>query len=287
MKKNKTTIILMLFFFIGLAILIYPTVSNYTNKKLQSKAIVDYEEILKDIKKEDYDKYFKEAVDYNKRLSELRYPFVDHDQVDGYNDILNVDGNGMIGYLLIPKINVELSIFHGTSLHTLNSSVGHLEGSSLPTGEIGTHVVLSAHTGLPSAKLFTNIDKLEKGDIFTIKIYDRSFSYEVDQIKIVKPNELDDLKVEKDKDFVTLTTCTPYGLNTHRLLVRGYRTLNVKESTFINTEAFKVDKVIVCSVVTLPLLLIWIVMIIFEPTNKYVDYESIFVYPNKKKGRLK
>ena len=287
MKKNKTTIILILFFFIGLAILIYPTLSNYTNKKLQSKAIVDYEEILKDIKKEDYDKYFKEAIDYNKRLSELKYPFVDHDQIEGYNDVLNVDGNGMIGYLLIPKINVELSIFHGTSQHTLNSSVGHLEGSSLPTGEIGTHVVLSAHTGLPSAKLFTNIDKLEKGDIFTIKIYDRSFSYEVDQIKIVKPNELEDLKVEKDKEFVTLTTCTPYGLNTHRLLVRGHRTLNVKESTFINTEAFKVDKVIVCSVVTLPLLLIWIVMIIFEPTNKYVDYESIFVYPNKKKGRLK
>lgn len=288
MKKNKTTFILILFFFIGLAILFYPTLSDYTNKKLQSRAITSYEDLLKDIEEVDYEKYFNEGIHYNEQLKGLDYPLVDYKKVKGYEKIFNVDGDGMMGYITIPKIGVELPIYHGTSSHVLNTAVGHLEGSSFPTGTIGTHAVFSAHTGLPSAKLFTSLDKLEIGDNFTIKVYDKSLSYEVDQILIVKPNETDALKIEQDKDYVTLMTCTPYGLNTHRLLVRGHRVKNVRPVTYISTEAFKVDKLLVCIGITLPLLVLWMIAVAFTPANKHIDYESIFVYPNaKRKEKIK
>ena len=182
MKKNKTTLIMVLFFFIGLAILLYPSISNFYNQKVQSKAIIDYESILNNIKKEDYTDYFNKADKYNKKLLSMKRPLLTYKNIKNYNKILNLNDHGMMGYLTIDKIKVELPIYHGTSADVLNKAVGHLEGTSLPVGGKGTHSVLSAHRGLPSFKLFTDLDKLEIGDTFVINILDRTITYQVDKI---------------------------------------------------------------------------------------------------------
>lgn len=281
MKKNKTTIILVLFFFIGLAILIYPSFSNYYNERIQTSNIDNYEERISVIKKDNYTKDFNEAIKYNKALMKLKDPFVNYNKIKGYDDILNVK-NGMIGYLTIEKINVELPIYHGTSSNVLSNSVGHLKGSSFPAGTTGTHVVLSAHRGLPSAKLFTHLDRLEIGDTFTIKVYDKIFTYQVDKITTVKPKNTTPLEISKDKEYVTLMTCTPYGINTHRLLVRAHRIDDSLKKAYITTKAFKISKSIVWVFISLPILFLWLVVLMLKPVNKNIDYKSIFVYPKEK-----
>ena len=281
MKKNKTTIILVLFFFIGLAILIYPSFSNYYNERIQTSNIDNYEEQISVIKKDNYTKDFNEAIKYNKALMKLKDPFVNYNKIKGYDDILNVK-NGMIGYLTIEKINVELPIYHGTSSNVLSNSVGHLKGSSFPTGTTGTHVVLSAHRGLPSAKLFTHLDRLEENDTFTITVYDKVFTYQVDKIVTVKPKNIEPLKISKNKEYVTLMTCTPYGINTHRLLVRAHRIDDSLKKAYITTKAFKISKSIVWVFISLPILFLWLVALILKPVNKNIDYKSIFVYPKEK-----
>ena len=281
MKKNKTTFILVLFFFIGLAILIYPSFSNYYNERIQTANIDNYEEIISVIKKDNYTKDFNEAIKYNKALMKLKDPFVNYSKIKGYDNILNVK-NGMIGYLTIDKINVELPIYHGTSSNVLVNSVGHLKGSSFPTGTIGTHVVLSAHRGLPSAKLFTHLDRLEIGDTFTIKVYDKIFTYQVDKITTVKPKNTTPLEISKDKEYVTLMTCTPYGINTHRLLVRAHRIDDSLKKAYITTKAFKISKSIVWVFISLPILFLWLLALMLKPVNKNIDYKSIFVYPKEK-----
>ena len=183
-----------------------------------------------------------------------------------YYDTLDVNGNGMMGYITIEKIKVQLPIYHGTSDQVLNNAVGHVEGSSLPVGGESTHTVLSAHRGLPSAKLFTNLDKLEIGDTFVIKILDRTITYKIDQILVVVPQKIDDLYVEKGKDMCTLITCTPYGINTHRLLVRGVRTVNAEEEKVVNviTEAYQIDPLIVTPAVAAPMLGILLVVLLVK-----------------------
>ena len=174
----------------------------------------------------------------------------------------------MMGYISIDKIKVELPIYHGTSEQVLSVAVGHLEGSSFPVGGLGTHSVLSAHRGLPSSKLFTDLNKLEIGDTFTVTILDRLITYEVDQIEIVEPTDIKKLEIDPEKDYITLMTCTPYGINTHRLLVRGTRIENTKEKTFITTEAFQVSNLIVTPLVALPIIFILLLSIIFKPIEK-------------------
>ena len=282
MKKNKTTIIMVLFFFIGLGVLLYPSISDFYNQKVQSKAIVDYESILNNISKEDYTSYFEKANNYNKKLLAMKRPLLTYKNIKDYNQILNLNGNGMIGYLSIDKIKVELPIYHGTSNEVLSKAVGHLEGTSLPVGGSGTHSVLSAHRGLPSFKLFTDLDKLEIGDTFVINVLDQTLTYQIDKITIVKPNQVNDLKIEKDKDYVTLLTCTPYGINTHRLLVRGVRIENINnKKLFVTTEGFKISKLVVMPLVAIPLILILLLIILFKPIEKRIDFKE-FVYPNKK-----
>lgn len=282
MKKNKTTIIMVLFFFIGLGVLLYPSISDFYNQKVQSKAIVDYESILNNISKEDYTSYFEKANNYNKKLLAMKRPLLTYKNIKDYNQILNLNGNGMIGYLTIDKIKVELPIYHGTSNEVLSKAVGHLEGTSLPVGGSGTHSVLSAHRGLPSFKLFTDLDKLEIGDTFVINVLDQTLTYQIDKITIVKPNQVNDLKIEKDKDYVTLLTCTPYGINTHRLLVRGVRIENINnKKLFVTTEGFKISKLVVMPLVAIPLILILLLIILFKPIEKRIDFKE-FVYPNKK-----
>jgi sortase A len=197
-------------------------------------------------------------------------PFLGYSEFsDEYNSILDVNGDGMMGYITIEKIKVQLPIYHGTSDKVLNSAVGHLEGSSLPVGGESTHSVLSAHRGLPSAKLFTNLDKLEEGDIFTIRILDRTITYQVDQVLIVLPHETDSLNIVPGKDFCTLVTCTPYGINTHRMLVRGKRIENIEEDKVINviTEAYQIDPLLVTPAVAAPMLGILLIILLVK-SNK-------------------
>lgn len=267
MKKKGHGIILFLIFISGILILLYPTISDYYNSKVQSQAIIDYDKVVDNI---DYETYLNDAIYYNEKLSKLDYPLVQYKDIPNYSKLLNINNNGMIGYISIEKIKVELPIYHGTDKAILNVAVGHLEGSSLPVGGLGTHSILSAHRGLPTAKLFTNLNKLEIGDTFQIKVLNQTLTYQVDNIVIVEPEDISNLAIEDDKDYVTLLTCTPYGINTHRLLVRGVRIEN-KEKTnilLVENDAYKIDKLIVTLVIALPILLILTMYIIFKPLNK-------------------
>lgn len=286
--KKHSTIIMVLFFFVGLLVLLYPSISEFYNQKVQSKEIEDYEFILKKIDKKNYDDIFKAADEYNSSLRNLNDQFVDYRNLENYDEVLNVNNRGMIGYVSIEKIKVELPIFHGTSEKVLSNASGHLEGTSFPVGGAGTHSAISAHRGLASATLFTNLDKLEIGDTFTITVLDRLLTYEIDEILIVDPKDVNSLKIADDKDYVTLITCTPYGINSHRLLVRGKRIENAKKKMFITTEAFKVSTLIVTPMVALPIVFTLLIIIIFKPVEyNFNNIKKKYVYPNKTKGGIK
>lgn len=239
MKKRISTGIMIMIFVIGLSLLLYPGVSNFWNSIHQTYAIVDYEASLEGLSPTDYTVYWEAAEDYNRELAGLEEPLKNYDQIDGYKAVLNVRNNGMMGYITIPDLNVELPIYHGTSESVLSKAAGHLEGSSLPVGGENTHCVISAHRGLPSAKLFTNLDQVEVGDRFSMKILDRTLTYEVFEISVVKPDEIERLGIEEGKDLCTLVTCTPYGINSHRLLVHGKRikeTMEIEIQPVVETE---------------------------------------------------
>ncbi|MDY5001837.1 MAG: class C sortase [Eubacteriales bacterium] len=270
MKKNVAYIILVLVFFVGLGVMLYPTISDYVNSKVQSKAIVDYEATLSQMTEKDYTEIFQKADEYNAALRSMDYPFMYYDRLDGYMDMLRVDSSGIMGYVGIDKIKVELPIYHGTSDTVLNSAAGHLEGSSLPVGGESTHCVISAHRGLPSAKLFTNLDKLEPGDTFTVTVLDRVLTYEVFQVLIVEPSEVSALYVMDGEDLCTLVTCTPYGINTHRLLVQGRRieTEAPKPVVYVPNDAFRIDPLIVAPAVAAPMLLVLLISLFVQSGRK-------------------
>ena len=267
MKKNRSNIILILIFLVGLSVMLYPTVSDYINQKNQSRAVASYSEEVENLSDVDYQAYFDAADDYNRRLAETPDAFYRPEEVNGYADTLDVSGTGIMGYITIPKIGVELPVYHGTSDGVLQVAAGHLEGSSLPVGGAGTHAVISAHRGLPSAKLFTNLDELEVGDTFTITVLDRVLTYEVDQISIVLPTETDLLQPVEGKDYVTLMTCTPYGINTHRLLVRGKRIENAENQKHIRVtaDALRIEPIIVAPALAVPMLLVLLVVMLAVP----------------------
>ncbi len=283
MKKRKTTRIMVLFFFIGLLILFYPTLSNYYNEKNQSKSIYTYESIIDKYDEEKYQILKEEAMSYNKKLSSLKEPLLTYKSLKNYKKTLNVNNEGMMGYLTIDKIKVELPIYHGTSSSVLNSAVGHLEGTSLPVGGKGTHSVLSAHRGLPSAKLFSELDRLEIGDTFKITILNEVHIYEVDKIEIVKPSNSSSLKIDKNNDYVTLLTCTPYGINTHRLLVRGKRVSKETKKVYITTEGFKINKLLVIPIIAVPIILLLLLLTLIKPVKRVnINKYNEFLYPNGK-----
>ena len=274
MRGRKIMLILTVGFLIGISLLLYPSFSEYWNSKTQSRAITDYETVLEYMEPEDYSAIFQQAYDYNQQLYEAQInPLLYPDHVPGYWDTLNVTDFGMIGYLKIDRIDVELPIYHGTSEEILNYGVGHLVGSSLPVGGESTHSVMSAHRGLPSAKLFTELDRVELGDTFQITVLDQILTYQVDQIKIINPNEIDDLQIEEGKDYCTLFTCTPYGINTHRLLVRGIRieTILEKPVIYVANEAFRIEPLLVTPAVAAPILLVFLIHLMVkyrEPPKK-------------------
>lgn len=269
MQSRKSTIILLISFFIGLSVLLYPAISSYWNSKTQSEAIVDYEAMLANYKPEDYSAVFEEADRYNRELAALENPILNHREVEGYQDILNLSGIGMMGYVTVPKISQELPVYHGTSDAVLSIAAGHFEGTSLPIGGDSTHSVVSAHRGLPTAVLFTHLDRMEVGDTFYFTILDRTITYEVDQIRIVEPHDTSLIQIEDGKDYCTLLTCTPYGINTQRLLVRGHQVdASQKKKIYISNEAYRIDPLIVMPVVALPIIFVLLIYVMFAPVKK-------------------
>ena len=270
MQSRKSTIILLVTFFIGLSVLLYPSISSYWNSKTQSEAIINYEAMLAAYKPEDYSSFFDAADEYNASLAALPVPLRDYPQLDTqYWETLDVSGTGMMGYLSVPKINQELPVYHGTSESVLAVAVGHFEGTSLPVGGETTHAVVSAHRGLPSAVLFTHLDRMEIGDTFSFTILDRTILYEVDQIRIVEPDDLSLIGIQQGREYCTLLTCTPYGINTQRLLVRGHQIdTSQQRNLYIPNEAYRVDTLIVMPLVALPIIFVLLVYIMITPVKK-------------------
>lgn len=271
-KGNFTTIVLVLIFFIGLSLLLYPSVSNYWNSFHSTQAIASYAEAVTNLEKEDYQKILQSAEAYNALLAEQGTNFsLSEEQKARYQQELNLSETGVMGYIEIPEIDVSLPIYHGTEDSILQIAVGHLDWSSLPVGGEGTHCVLSGHRGLPSAKLFTNLDKLEAGDLFLIRVLDEVLTYEVDQILIVEPDDTEALMLEDGKDYCTLVTCTPYGINTHRLLVRGCRIENQEQmgTIRVTADAAQIEPLLVAPLVAIPILLLLLLHLLIPKKRKH------------------
>ena len=268
MKNKISNILLVIMFLVGLSLLLYPTVSDYWNSFHQSNAITSYEESIKQINQEEYDKLWASAYTYNESFTQNKW-VLNEDEKKTYENQLDISKQGIIGHIEIPRIKCELPIYHGTNEDILQVAIGHLEGTSLPIGGESTHAVLSGHRGLPSAKLFTDLDQLSVGDTFMIHVLDKTFTYEVDQIHIVLPNEFDLLNIVEGEDLVTLVTCTPYGVNSHRLLVRGHRIENAKEQVYIISEAFQIDPNLIAPIISIPIFLVLLIMLFIPKNKKY------------------
>ena len=269
MKKNLTNALLVLILLLGAGILLYPSFSDYWNSFHQSQAIVNYSDTVSNLNEAEYESIWREAVAYNQAMTgkSIPYTFSEADW-EAYEAQLNVGGTGIMGYIEIPKINVALPLYHGTEESVLQVAVGHIESSSLPVGGESTHSILSGHRGLPSAKLFTDLDQLSEGDYFQLKILNEVLTYEVDQIRIVLPSELNELGITQGQDYCTLVTCTPYGINSHRMLVRGRRIANPREAAVITSDAIRVDPVLVAPAIAAPTLVILALWLIVTPGGK-------------------
>ncbi|MGM9603090.1 MAG: class C sortase [Faecousia sp.] len=271
-KKSKfTTALLLILLLAGLSLLLYPSVSNYWNYLHQSRAIAGYAEEVAGLDREVYDQIWAEAAAYNQTLLNRDNQYLlSHEQNAEYEALLSVSDGGVMAYIEIPAIGVSLPIYHGTDESVLQIGIGHLEWSSLPVGGESTHCVLSGHRGLPSAKLFTNLDKLEMGDVFVLRVLDEVLTYEVDQILIVEPRETAPLQIEEGKDYCSLVTCTPYGINTHRLLVRGHRIDNVEEAKTVRVtaDALQMEPMMVAPIVAIPILLILLIVLLTKRPKK-------------------
>lgn len=271
MKKHLSTILLVLALLAGVSLLLYPSVSNYWNSMHATQAVTDYAQQVENMDHTKYDQMLQAAADYNRSLLERSSDYALTDaQKQQYEELLSLDDSGMIGYIEIPEIKVQLPIYHGTSDGVLQIAVGHLDWTSLPVGGESTHCVLSGHRGLPSATLFTNLDRLDKGDTFIIRVLDEVLTYEVDQILIVEPDDVSALTIEDGKDLCTLVTCTPYGINSHRLLVRGHRVENADDAAAIRvtSDAIRIESVIVAPFVAMPFLFILLLVLLFGGKKK-------------------
>ena len=273
-KGNHITILLVLILLVGLSLLLYPSVSDYWNSLHQTKAIATYAEDVANLNQNQYGEIWAAAERYNASLADRDNAYLlSGAQKEEYERLLNVSGLGVMGYIEIPSIDCSLPIYHGTEESALQIAVGHLEWSSLPVGGESTHCVLSGHRGLPSAKLFTNLDKLQMGDVFLLRVLDEVLTYEVDQILIVEPQETGALRIEEGKDYCTLVTCTPYGINTHRLLVRGHRIDNIEaaKTVRVTADAIQIEPLLVAPVVAIPILLLLLILLLLpkQPRKKH------------------
>lgn len=271
MKKHGSTILLILIFIVGMGLLLYPTISDWWNSQHQSRAIATYSENVSNMKDEEKQDYIAQAQKFNKMLAKRAgYQFLSDKELAEYENILDVSGTGIMAYIEIPCIDVSLPIYHTVSDSVLQIAVGHIEWTSLPVGGESTHCVLSGHRGLPSAKLFTNLDKVSVGDVFMINTLDETLTYQVSQILIVEPEEISTLSIIPGKDLCTLVTCTPYGVNSHRLLVTGRRIANIEEKPIIiiTPEANQIEPLIVAPIVAAPILLTLLLYVMIKYRKK-------------------
>lgn len=271
MKKRGTTVLLIIVFFVGLCLLLYPTLSDWWNSRHQSKAIATYSDTVEKLDQEGIDNFFAEAKEFNAKIKRGNgFQYLTKELQEEYYKILDITGTGIMAYIEIPGINVSLPVYHGVSDSVLQVAVGHIEWSSLPVGGENTHCVVSGHRGLPSAKLFTNLDKLTVGDVFMLNILNETLTYEVDQILIVNPDEISALNIEEGKDLCTLVTCTPYGINSHRLLVRGHRVANIEEAPVIHviSEAGVIDALVIAPIIAAPILFALLVYVMIKYRKK-------------------
>lgn len=289
-RRNWSNIVIMLAFFVGLGLLLYPSVSDYWNSFHQSRAIMSYTSDVSKLDTSEYERIIASAQEYNRNISDngIDWILTDEDKAR-YENELNFAVGGNMGYIQIDKINVKLSIYHGTSEAVLQTSVGHLEGTSLPvgtasfdhkTGEVtdqteGVHIALSGHRGLPRAKLFSDLDRLTEGDRFAIVVLNETYTYEVDQIRIVEPSDLSDLVIEPGKDYCTLITCTPYGINTHRLLVRGHRVENAGGDLLVTADAVQYEPYYIAPFVAIPIIILLIIILFLISAQPKVNIEDI------------
>ena len=274
MKKDTlSNLILILVLILGLSLMLYPSFADWWNSRHQSYAVASYMEQVAKMDDDQYRQIWESARQYNTSLTERVNGYaLDEAQKAQYEEVLNIGGNGIMGYIEIPSIQVHLPIYHGTDDAVLQVAIGHLDWTSLPTGGESTHCVVSGHRGLPSARLFTDLDKLSVGDYFMMHVLDEVLTYEVDQIRIVLPQETEDLLIQEGKDLVTLVTCTPYGVNSHRMLVRGHRTDNLEQAQTVRVtaDAVIVDKLVVAPFILAPLLLLLLIwLMIPKRKNKY------------------
>ncbi len=264
-KKSEilTTLVLVIVFIVGLSVMLYPTFANWWNGRAQSRAIASYTEAVANLSDEEYQAILEQASAYNEELASLAAPLADYNTIEGYEDTLDVTGTGIMGYVTIPSIQVQLPVYHGTSDSVLAVGAGHLQGSTLPIGGVGRHAVLSGHRGLASSRLFTDLDKIVEGDTFTVTVLDEVYTYEVEQILIIEPSEVEYLAIIEESDYVTLMTCTPYGINSHRLLIRGKRLQAEFEAeeagittTRVSADCVQVDEMVSVPFICTPLLAI-------------------------------
>ena len=271
MKKYLSTIILFLVLIIGLSLVLYPTFADWWNSFHQSKAVAGYVEQVSNMDDEKYQEIWSAAWEYNQSLIDRPNSYLlSEEQQEEYQALLNIGGNGVMGYIEIPKLDVVLPIYHGTNEAILQVAIGHLDWTSLPVGGESSHCVVSGHRGLPSARLFTDLDKMEVGDTFMLRILDEVLTYEVDQIRIVEPHVTDDLLIVEGEDLVTMVTCTPYGINTHRMLVRGHRIETQEEKVVrrVTSDAIQIEPVIVAPFVAAPILFALLVVLMIPKSKR-------------------
>ena len=265
MSDRKWNAILFLALALGFFFLAYPSAADYWNNFHQYRAIMEYADQVANMKTEEYLAYIQAAHEYNRKLTGRGIVWERGVDLEQYESVLNFNNNGNMGYIDIPKINIKLPIYHGISDEVLQRSIGHLPETSLPVGGKSTHCVLSGHRGLPSARLFSDLDKLVEGDVFTLSILNETYSYEVDRIRVVKPEDLSELRIIPGQDLCTLVTCTPYGVNTHRLLVRGHRVANAQVEAKVVADALQLDAAFVAPFIMVPLILILLLLLFIEP----------------------
>lgn len=284
-KRNLLTVVMTAGLITGVFLLLYPSVANYWNSRHQARVIMDYTETVTKMDKEDYKKVIKSARAYNRKLAEsgIRWMMTDEEKAE-YEKQLRVEETGIMGFVSIPKFHIRLPIYHGIDEEILQTAIGHLEETSLPVGGKSTHCAISGHRGLPSARLFTDIDKIREGDTWTLNILNETLTYECDQIRIVLPEDLSDIKIEKGKDLCTLITCTPYGVNTHRLLVRGHRVPNANGSADITADAIQIEPVYIAPFLAGPVLLILLIILLAATrrAKRFDPKEYISLYLAKK-----
>lgn len=271
MKKHLSNIMLVFVFVAGLSLLLYPTFSDWWNSQHQSRAIAGYSSTVQEIDKTQYEGMWADAREYNDWVKTKTNRFyMDAQERAWYDSLLNVSGNGIIGYLDVPRLGSRMAMYHGTAEAVLQIGIGHMEGSSLPTGDVGTHCVLSGHRGLPSARLFTDLDLMELGDQFMLHVLGETLTYEVDQILVVLPENVKELQIDQEKDYCTLVTCTPYGINSHRLLVRGHRVENavIKAAVYVTSDAVLVDEWTVVPFVSAPIVVLLVLYVMIKPGKR-------------------